>query len=138
MKTLWEMENKIFIIMEILFLIGFIFFSFKMAQNTQITERIELASINVKSDIKGSFILGFGEVERQGYYAAYRINKDGSKSYYKMDMEMTKIYDTLEPDESAYAIVKKNKNALGTDIIEIKLYVPKDTIQKQIDLSLEE
>lgn len=109
-----------------------------IAQNTQITERIELASINVKSDIKGSFVLGFGEVERQGYYAAYRINKDGSKSYYKMDMEMTKIYDTLEPDESAYAIVKKNKNALGTDIIEIKLYVPKDTIQKQIDLSLEE
>ena len=50
-----------------------------------------------------------------------------------MPREKTIIYETLKQDEQAYAEV--TSNGWG-EITEIKLYVPENTIEKQINLEL--
>lgn len=49
-----------------------------------------------------------------------------------MNRDKVTIYETLNNDEQAYAEIKKT--SLG--IKEIKLYVPKNTIEKEINLNL--
>lgn len=96
-------------------------------------EKIELASIALDSDISGRFYLGCGRIEEKEYYIAYKILEDGAKMIYKMDAAKTKIYETLGEDETAYAEEIRD----GYDFLkEIKLYIPKNTIKQEYNLSL--
>lgn len=97
------------------------------------TRKVLLYSINTDEDISGRFIIGNGMISTKEYVTAYEINDDGGKKYYKMPREKTIIYDTLKQDEQAYAEV--TSNGWG-EITEIKLYVPENTIEKQINLEL--
>ena len=96
------------------------------------TEEVQLYSISTDKEYEGSFVLGSGNIDSQEYITAYRITEDGGKKYFKMNRDKVTIYDTLNNDEQAYAVIKKT--SLG--IKEIKLYVPKNTIEKEINLNL--
>lgn len=96
------------------------------------TEEVQLYSISTDKEYEGSFVLGSGSIDSQEYITAYRITEDGGKKYFKMNRDKVTIYDTLNNDEQAYAVIKRA--SLG--IKEIKLYVPKNTIEKEINLSL--
>lgn len=96
------------------------------------TEEVKLYSISTDKEYEGSFVLGSGNIGSQEYITAYQVTEDGGKKYFKMNRDKVTIYDTLNNDEQAYAVIKKA--SLG--IKEIKLYVPKNTIEKEINLSL--
>lgn len=96
------------------------------------TEEVQLYSISTDKEYEGSFVLGSGSIDSQEYITAYQVTEDGGKKYFKMNRDKVTIYDTLNNDEQAYAVIKKA--SLG--IKEIKLYVPKNTIEKEINLSL--
>ena len=91
------------------------------------TEEVKLYSISTDKEYEGSFVLGSGSIDSQEYITAYQ------KKYFKMNRDKVTIYDTLNNDEQAYAVIKRA--SLG--IKEIKLYVPKNTIEKEINLSLQ-
>lgn len=95
------------------------------------TERFNLISITLSEDVEGNFVLGTGSISQDKYFVAYKENKDGSKEYYKMSVHKTKIYDTLDEGSSAYAEV--DTNGLGL-ILEVRLFVPQNTITKEINL----
>jgi hypothetical protein len=97
------------------------------------TEEVKIYSISTDKEYEGSFVLGSGSIDSQEYITAYQITEDGGKKYFKMNRDKVTIYDTLNNDEQAYAVIKKA--SLG--IKEIKLYVPKNTIEKEINLSLQ-
>ncbi|MCI8364935.1 MAG: hypothetical protein HFG34_08305 [Eubacterium sp.] len=99
----------------------------------QKTECFNLISINFSEDLKGDFVLGTGSIKQNKYFIAYKENEDGSKKYYKMSVDQTKIYDTLEEGSTAYAEV--DKNGLGITL-EIRLFVPCNTITEEINLNL--
>lgn len=96
------------------------------------TEEVQLYSISTDKEYEGSFVLGSGSIDSQEYITAYRITEDGGKKYFKMNRDKVTIYDTLNNDEQAYAMIKRA--SLG--IKEIKLYVPKNAIEKEINLNL--
>ncbi len=96
------------------------------------TEEAQLYSISTDKEYEGSFVLGSGSIGSQEYITAYQITEDSGKKYFKMNRDKVTIYDTLNNDEQAYAEIKKT--SLG--IKEIKLYVPKNTIEKEINLNL--
>lgn len=96
------------------------------------TEEVQLYSISTDKEYEGSFVLGSGSIDSQEYITAYRVTEDGGKKYFKMNRDKVTIYDTLNNDEQAYAVIKRA--SLG--IKEIKLYVPKNTIEKEINLNL--
>lgn len=96
------------------------------------TEEVQLYSISTDKEYEGSFVLGSGSIDSQEYITAYQVTEDGGKKYFKMNRDKVTIYDTLNNDEQAYAVIKKA--SLG--IKEIKLYVPKNTIEKEINLNL--
>lgn len=96
------------------------------------TEEVKLYSISTDKEYEGSFVLGSGSIDSQEYITAYRVTEDGGKKYFKMNRDKVTIYDTLNNDEQAYAVIKRA--SLG--IKEIKLYVPKNTIEKEINLNL--
>lgn len=96
------------------------------------TEEVKLYSISTDKEYEGSFVLGSGSIDSQEYITAYRITEDGGKKYFKMNRDKVTIYDTLNNDEQAYAVIKR----VSLGIKEIKLYVPKNTIEKEINLSL--
>lgn len=96
------------------------------------TEEIQLYSISTDKEYEGSFVLGSGSIDSQEYITAYRVTEDGGKKYFKMNRDKVTIYETLNNDEQAYAVIKKA--SLG--VKEIKLYVPKNTIEKEINLNL--
>lgn len=97
------------------------------------TEEVQLYSISTDKEYEGSFVLGSGSIDSQEYITAYQVTEDGGKKYFKMNRDKVTIYDTLNNDEQAYAEIKRA--SLG--IKEIKLYVPKNTIEKEINLSLQ-
>ena len=96
------------------------------------TEEVQLYSISTDKEYEGSFVLGSGSIDSQEYITAYRITEDGGKKYFKMNRDKVTIYDTLNNDEQAYAVIKR----VSLGIKEIKLYVPKNTIEKEINLNL--
>ena len=66
-------------------------------------------------------------------YCCYRKLDDGGLQYYEFEVDKTTVYETLQSGSQAY--VEVVTNGYG-NIIEYKLYVPKDTIVQTIDLSL--
>ena len=97
------------------------------------TEEVQLYSISTDKEYEGSFVLGTGSIDSREYITAYQVTEDGGKKYFKMDREKTTIYETLRENEQAYAVI--NRTALW--VKEIKLYVPINTIEKQINLNLQ-
>lgn len=97
------------------------------------SERIELYSIETADKISGKFYrMGRGTINEIDYYCCYRKTDDGGMKYYKFEMDMTTIYESLKEGDQAYVEVITNgvKQVVG-----YKLYVPENTIIQQIDLS---
>lgn len=69
------------------------------------TEEVQLYSISTDKEYEGSFVLGSGSIDSQEYITAYRITEDGGKKYFKMNRDKVTIYDTLNNDEQAYAMI---------------------------------
>lgn len=96
------------------------------------TTTIQLKSVNNRSSQAGNFFLGCGRVGKVDYYVCYEINSDGGIKLIKLDTEKTTIYEKLEDSETAYAEI--SKKGWG-DIVAIKMYLPKNTIKTEYDLS---
>lgn len=97
-----------------------------------------IASVCYDEDIEGEnfrFVLGKGSVSEKGYYVVYQILDDGGKKLLKLDVEKTIIYDILEVGDTPY--VELGERDIYGDYLNIRLYVPKGTIQQEYDLSLE-
>lgn len=110
----------------------------KMAGESTIeTEKIELYSVVVDDGVEGRFVVGSGYLDNKHYFVAYRVREDGGKVIYKMDADISVIYDTLESGESAY-VEKETKvsELLGPYETSYKIYVPQGTITQEYDLSL--
>lgn len=113
-----------------LILVGFGQINKEMSK--EYTEEVKLYSISTDKEYEGSFVLGTGNIDSREYITAYQVTEDGGKKYFKMDRDKVTIYETLNNNEQAYAVIKKA--SLG--VKEIKLYVPKNTIEKEINLNL--
>lgn len=92
-----------------------------------------LQSVAVTSQTEGGFFLGCGSVSGEEYYVCYEVLDDGGLKLKKIAAKNTIIYQSLEADEQAYAEI--TVDGWGVEK-EIKLYVPKDTVQVEYDLSL--
>jgi len=99
-------------------------------------ETINLTGIELDSNLTGVFGLGSGVLDNEYYYIAYQILENGGKKLFKMKAEYTTIFETLEENEQAYAEVELVYFLGGYITEEIRLYVPKNTIQKEYDFSL--
>lgn len=99
------------------------------------TERIELISLSFSREQEGisylSFTVGYGSIITKKYFIPYQVNSDGEKVLCEMAENITVIYDTLEEDESPYAEIDSNGYRKTKAI---RLYIPKHTIYKNIDL----
>lgn len=93
-----------------------------------------LQSVVLDNNLEGTFILGTGMLNGESYYITYEIQSDGGKILRKYDSSSVIVYDTLEHGDTAY-LNKSISGFLGTNI-EVKLYVPKDTINKSLDINL--
>jgi hypothetical protein len=93
-----------------------------------------LQSVVLDNNFEGSFVLGTGMLNGESYYIAYEIQSDGGKILKKYDADSVIVYDTLEHGDTPY-LKKSISGFLGTNV-EIKLYVPKDTIDKNLDIDL--
>jgi len=98
------------------------------------TEVINIVALNYETDIKGSFILGFGNMSTKKYYVAYKVLDDGGKQLIEMDAEDVIIYDSLGNDEQAYLEI--DKNYYGRETAK-RLYVPQNTIIENYELKIE-
>lgn len=134
-----KVENIILIILMLLVFVCTIcygkevFTSTQRLDNERNIEKVELYSIENTDTISGSFFLGSGEINETKYYCCYRKLDDGGLQYYEFEVDKTTVYETLQSGSQAY--VEVVTNGYG-NIIEYKLYVPKDTIVQTIDLSL--
>lgn len=101
----------------------------------RVTQTYPLYSLELDSQTTASFILGTGSEKGTYYYVAYKVAEDGGKQLFTMDAKDTIVYDTLASGEQAY--YKVDVNGFGDEVDSTrKLYVPKDTIKKDYDLSL--
>jgi len=98
------------------------------------TEVINIVALNYETDIKGSFILGFGNMSTKKYYVAYKVLDDGGKQLIEMDAEDVIIYDSLGNDEQAYLEI--DKNYYGRETAK-RLYVPQNAIIENYELKIE-
>lgn len=94
---------------------------------------MNLYSVDTGDKVSGNFSLGYGRIEEEDYYCCYQILEDGGKKYYKFEMDKTTVYETLDSGEQAYVdVIKNGFNSIVTYI----LYVPQDTIIKEVDLAI--
>lgn len=134
-----KVENIILIILMLLVSVWIIYYGKEVFTSTQRLdnerniEKVELYSIENTDTISGSFFLGSGKINETKYYCCYRKLDDGGLQYYEFEVDKTTVYETLQSGSQAY--VEVVTNGYG-NIIEYKLYVPKDTIVQTIDLSL--
>lgn len=100
------------------------------------TETILLASLdyttNIEGEFRSSFTMGRGRIDTVDYYVAYEVLQDGGKRLVKIPSDNTIIYNNLDNSAQAYAEIDKN----GYGIQAYRLYVPKNTITQEYDLSL--
>lgn len=121
---------KPLVVLIILVIVSSSLFAFGYLHQT--TDTIQLHNIATDESVSGNFVFGYGSVQEDTYFVAYRVNEDSSMEYYKMPESKTHLYLTLPEDEQPYAEVTENHFG----IVEIKLYLPKDCIRQKIDLDL--
>lgn len=100
------------------------------------TSKYDVVSIDFQSQTEGKyrhFIIGTGQIKSKEYYVIYKVLPDGGKILVKLESDSTVIYDTLEENETAY--VENDINGHGYTVA-TRLYVPKNTIKQEYDLSL--
>ena len=127
--------KTLIIIMSACFAISFvtILSPFKMLSQESM-ETIELYSIGTDKNIEGRFVMGSGNVETKEVYTAYQIMNDGGKKYYTMDRDITTIYENLDTNATAYTEIYRK--GIINAIVQIKLYVPQNTIIQEINVDL--
>lgn len=122
------------ILLLVVFLFKVIFDEISSKTRQKNIERKEILSINISNKAEGSFVLGVGTVKNKEYYIAYEVLKDNGKKLVKIPIDNSVIYDILEDEENAY--IEIVTNGLRQEV-ETKIYVPKGTITKEYDMSLE-
>lgn len=93
-----------------------------------IYEKHDLLSIKTDDRYSGSFILGCGSINNIDYYFFYYKEYDGGIQKMRMPCYRTLIY---EVDSSPYVEFRK----VLRDIIDVKIYVPKNTIIREFKLN---
>lgn len=91
-------------------------------------EIVEIYSVDLKTNGKGSFVLGCGNYEDEQYYFVYQATDDGGKKLQKYYYDDVTIYDNLEADEQLYMDI--------TYSWDVKMYLPKDSIIQKYDVNL--
>lgn len=110
--------------------IGFLLIITKYSEHTE-TEIIPIYSISTDDEYSGKFVLGSGGINKTEYIVAYRLTEDGGKVYYKLPRQKVIIYDTLAEGEQPYVEIITTGYTSET-----KLYIPQNTVEKEINLDL--
>ena len=87
----------------------------------------------ISSNEENTFVLGVGNLGNDEYFVCYTEDENGSLIIKTFSSENTTICKTLESDEEAYAEITTKLSGTKN-----KIYVPKDTIQVEYNLSLTE
>lgn len=87
----------------------------------------------ISSNEENIFVLGVGNLGNDEYFVCYKEDENGSLIIKTFSSENTTICKTLESDEEAYAEITTTLSGTKN-----KIYVPKDTIQVEYNLSLTE
>lgn len=98
------------------------------------TYTVQLKSITYQNKMDGFFVLGTGKIAETDYYTCYEVLEDGGIQLINLEAKKTVIYSTLEDNEEAYA--EMDIDGYG-DTSQIRLYVPKNTIQSEYDFDLQ-
>ena len=111
--------------------------STSMRGSKYIIEKQEIVSLERNNTTTGIFFLGIGKIENSTYYFFYRKKKNG------LILDRTPSYKTLviETNIKQPCLIKKFKYLKSSykkigekNIVERKLYVPKNTIKKEFVL----
>lgn len=130
-----KFKTLIIIIMSVCLVISFVtILSRSKILSQESMEIIELYSIGTDKNIEGRFVMGRGNIETKEVYTAYQIMNDGGKKYYTMDRDITTIYENLDTNATAYAEIYRK--GIINAIVQIKLYVPQNTIIQEINIDL--
>jgi len=106
---------------------------FKTLDETK-TFKYNIESVVSSKGAEGSFILGTGNINDEAYFLAYETQDDGGKVLRKYDSARVIIYENLENNKEPY--VEKTEYQLTGELKECKLYFPRDTIKKEVDINL--
>lgn len=78
----------------------------------------------IGGELSGSAILGLGDIDgsfgRKTYYTGYKIEENGGKTFFRMDAEKVRVFETLEDGDQIYVEIDEN----GHGIQEVRLYTP--------------
>ena len=102
-------------------------------KSAETIQTFTVKGVAVDNQASGSFALGFGSVGNKDYFVCYIENEDGGLQLKRFSANDTTIYQTLESDEEAYMEITTKLSGTKN-----KIYVPKDTIQVEYNLSLTE
>lgn len=91
-------------------------------------EIVEIYSVDLEANGKGSFILGCGNYKDEPYYYVYQATDDSGKKLQRYHYDYVTIYDNLEADEQPYMDI--------TYSWDVKMYLPKDSIIQKYDVNL--
>ncbi|MDE6103907.1 MAG: hypothetical protein K2F60_05220 [Oscillospiraceae bacterium] len=91
-------------------------------------EIVEIYSVDLETNGKGSFVLGCGNYEDEPYYYVYQATDDSGKKLQRYHYDYVTIYDNLEADEQPYMDI--------TYSWDVKMYLPKDSIIQKYDVNL--
>lgn len=96
--------------------------------NTLHTETFYLEDVKLETaasgELSGSSILGLGDLDgslgEKTYYTGYKIEENGGKTFFRMDAEKVRVFETLEDGDQIYVEIDEN----GHGIQEVRLYTP--------------
>ncbi|OOM69518.1 hypothetical protein [Clostridium sp. BL-8] len=95
-----------------------------------------IQSSSLDNSVSGSFVLGTGTLDDTTYFVTYVIQDDGGKVLEKYDSSEVVVYDDIENGDCPY-ITKTISGFLGLDV-KINFHVPKDTVNKSLDINLKD
>lgn len=91
-------------------------------------------SVVLDDSLSGSFVMGTGVLNGDTYFIVYELQEDGGKVLKKYCASNVVVYDDLNHDDSAY-LNKTMSGFLGLNF-KVVFHVPKDTINKNLDINL--
>ena len=131
-----DFGNMVFIIFIVILLLVLLVLAIYYIIDLSIYLMTDVRTYTIKtisSNEENTFVLGVGNLGNDEYFVCYTEDENGSLIIKTFSSENTTICKTLESDEEAY--VEITTTLSGT---KNKIYVPKDTIQVEYNLSLTE
>lgn len=97
------------------------------------TIKLDLESVDLQTQLNGSFTYGRGSIQEKEYYVVYEVQEDGGLVLEKYSATDTVLYPILDKGSRPY--VEKDLTKYDR-VIQYRMYIPKNSIEKKYDLSI--